>query len=114
MSTYSLRKYIKYYILYKISYKKISKKICKKVLTFIYYTIIMVLTTKEREVYNMKHGMNSEALYKYCLEVDRYPSEYELWVANLLDGAESPFSYHTAVYESVRDIVNQLGGKNHE
>ena len=62
----------------------------------------------------MRHGMNSEALYKYCLEVDRYPSEYELWVAHLLDGAESPFSYHTAVYESVRDIVNQLGGKNHE
>lgn len=110
MSIYSLNKYFIYYILYKISYKKIFKKLYKKVLTFIYIKLIMVLTTKEREVYNMKHGMNSEALYKYCLEVDRYPSDYELWIARLLDGAENPNSYHTVICEAVRNAVDQLGG----
>lgn len=58
----------------------------------------------------MRHGMNSEALYKYCLEVDRYPSEYELWVARLLDRAESPEGFHVIIKEAVRNAVDQLKG----
>lgn len=56
MSTYSLRKYIKYYILYKISYKKISKKMYKPI-DFYFECVIIVLTTKEREVYNMNTAL---------------------------------------------------------
>lgn len=58
----------------------------------------------------MRHGMNSEALYKYCLEVDRYPSEYELWVARLLDRAESTEGFHVIIKEAVRNAVDQLKG----
>ena len=60
----------------------------------------------------MKYGMNSEALYKYCLEIDRAPSYYELWIAELLDRAESPEGYHVIILEAVKNAVDQLkGGK---
>ena len=56
MSIYSLDKYIIYYILYKISYKKISKKMYKPI-DFYFECVIIVLTTKEREVYNMNTAL---------------------------------------------------------
>lgn len=58
----------------------------------------------------MLHGMNSEQLYRYCLEVDRYPSDYELFIARLLDGAESPCGYHVIIKEAVMNAVKQLKG----
>lgn len=56
MSIYSLDKYIVYYILYKISYKKISKKMYKPI-DFYFECAIIVLTTKEREVYKMNTAL---------------------------------------------------------
>lgn len=58
----------------------------------------------------MKHGMNTIELIKYCFEVDRNPSEYELWVAGLLDRAESPHGFHVIIKDAVRQAVDQLGG----
>ena len=56
MSIYSFNKYIVYYILYKISYKKISKNMYKPIDIY-FECAIIVLTTKEREVYKMNTAL---------------------------------------------------------
>ena len=61
MSIYSFNKYIVYYILYKISYKKISKNLYKPI-DICFECVIIVLTTKEREVYKMSEGLKRYTL----------------------------------------------------